>query len=100
MIVYPRETPPHTRTARAKPPAVHRCRHSRYYYYYYYYCNIPILPSPSVQVAPNHTHPTMSTYPATGYCEAPMLVTIHSSASVYVYTEPAALPFGLYKRFV
>ena len=29
MIVYPRETPPHTRTARAQPPAAHRRRHSR-----------------------------------------------------------------------
>jgi len=29
MIVYPRETPPHTRTARTQPPAAHRRRHSR-----------------------------------------------------------------------
>ena len=29
MIIYPRETPPHTRTARAQPPAAHRHRHSR-----------------------------------------------------------------------
>jgi len=29
MIVYPRETPSHTRTARAQPPAAHRRRHSR-----------------------------------------------------------------------
>jgi len=29
MIVYPRETPPHTRTARAQPPAAHRRRQSR-----------------------------------------------------------------------
>ena len=29
MIVYPRERPPHTRTARAQPPAAHRRRHSR-----------------------------------------------------------------------
>jgi len=29
MIVYPRETFPHTRTARAQPPAAHRRRHSR-----------------------------------------------------------------------
>ena len=29
MIVYARETPPHTRTARAQPPAAHRRRHSR-----------------------------------------------------------------------
>ena len=29
MIVYPREAPPHTRTARAQPPAAHRRRHSR-----------------------------------------------------------------------
>ena len=29
MIVYPRETPPHIRTARAQPPAAHRRRHSR-----------------------------------------------------------------------
>jgi len=28
-IVYPRETPPHTRTAPAQPPAAHRRRHSR-----------------------------------------------------------------------
>jgi len=27
--VYPRETPPHTRTARAQPPAARRRRHSR-----------------------------------------------------------------------
>ena len=25
MIVYPRETPPDIRTARAQPPAAHRC---------------------------------------------------------------------------
>jgi len=29
MIVYPRETPPHTRTARAQPPAGNRRWHSR-----------------------------------------------------------------------
>jgi len=29
MIVHPRETPPHTRTARAQPSAAHRRRHSR-----------------------------------------------------------------------
>ena len=29
MIVYPRETPPHIRTARAQPSAAHRRRHSR-----------------------------------------------------------------------
>ena len=29
MIVYPRETPPQTRTAWAQPPAAHRRRHSR-----------------------------------------------------------------------
>ena len=29
ITVYPRETPPHTRTARAQPPAAHRRRHSR-----------------------------------------------------------------------
>ena len=28
-IVYPRKTPPHTRTAQAQPPAAHRRRHSR-----------------------------------------------------------------------
>ena len=28
MIVYLRETPPYTRTARAQPPAAHRRRHS------------------------------------------------------------------------
>jgi len=28
LIVYPRETPPHTRTARAQPPTAHRRRHS------------------------------------------------------------------------
>jgi len=28
-MVYPREKPPHTRTARAQPPAAHRRRHSR-----------------------------------------------------------------------
>jgi len=29
MIVHPRETLPHTRSARAQPPAAHRRRHSR-----------------------------------------------------------------------
>ena len=29
MILYPRETPPHTRTARGQPPAAHRRRHGR-----------------------------------------------------------------------
>jgi len=29
MIVYPRDTPPHTRTAPAQPPAAHHRRHSR-----------------------------------------------------------------------
>jgi len=29
MIVYPRETPPQSRTARARPPAAHHRRHSR-----------------------------------------------------------------------
>ena len=29
MIVYPRKTPPHIRTARAQPAAAHRRRHSR-----------------------------------------------------------------------
>jgi len=29
IIVYPRETPPHTRTARAQPPAAYRRRRSR-----------------------------------------------------------------------
>ena len=28
MIVYPRETPLHTKTARAQPPAAHRRRHT------------------------------------------------------------------------
>ena len=32
MFFYPRETPPHTRTARAQPPAAHRRRHSRFHH--------------------------------------------------------------------
>ena len=33
MIVYPRETPPHTRTARTQPPAAHRRWHSRLHHH-------------------------------------------------------------------